>query len=59
MSPPAPRPGILDITPYVPGGAKAPAAPRGRLARLASNESPLGPSPRAVEAYCAVTGAMS
>ena len=58
MSPPAPRPGILDITPYVPGGAKAPAAPRGRLARLASNESPLGPSPRAVEAYGAVTGAM-
>ena len=58
MSPPVPRPGILDITPYVPGGSKAPAAPHGRLARLASNESPLGPSPRAVEAYGALAGAM-
>ena len=58
MSPPTPRPGILDITPYVPGGSKAPAAAPGRLARLASNESPLGPSPRAIEAYGAAAEAM-
>ncbi len=51
MSAPAPRPGILDIRPYVAGASAAPAARRGRVSRLASNESPLGPSPRAVEAY--------
>ena len=51
MSTLAPRPGILDITPYVGGGSTAPAAAGGRISRLASNESPLGPSPRAVEAY--------
>ncbi len=41
---PAPRPGILDIAPYV-GGEHA-----GHI-RLASNEGALGPSPRAVAAY--------
>ncbi len=46
---PMPRPGILDISPYVGGESKAEGA--ARVIRLASNESALGPSPRAVEAY--------
>ena len=49
MSAPAPRPGILDISPYVGGEAHAPGVDR--LIRLASNEGALGPSPRAMEAY--------
>ena len=51
MSSPTPQPGILDIRPYVAGASTAASAPRGRLSRLASNESPLGPSPRAIAAY--------
>src|SRR5215831_16916291 len=49
-----PRPGILDITPYIGGEARA----RGfeRPIRLASNESALGPSPHAVAAYRALAG---
>ena len=46
---PVPRPGILDIAPYV-GGEHA-----GHI-RLASNEGALGPSPRAVEAYQRAAG---
>jgi histidinol-phosphate aminotransferase len=46
---PRPRPGILDIAPYVGGESKVAGA--ARVIRLASNESALGPSPRAVEAY--------
>src|SRR5215813_14524482 len=51
---PAPRPGILEIAPYVAGEARA----RGfeRPIRLASNESALGPSPKAVAAYRALAG---
>jgi histidinol-phosphate aminotransferase len=49
MTPPKPRPGILDIAPYVPGSAKA--AATGRLYKLSSNESALGPSPKGIEAY--------
>ncbi|HJU16822.1 MAG TPA: histidinol-phosphate transaminase [Stellaceae bacterium] len=49
---PAPRPGILDIAPYVGGEAKAEGALR--PIRLASNESALGPSTRAVAAYRAL-----
>lgn len=51
---PAPRPGILDIAPYVGGESKV--AGRSRVIRLASNESALGPSPRAVAAYRALAG---
>ena len=51
---PQPRPGILDIAPYVGGEAKAPGFER--PARLASNENPLGPSPRAMAAYQAAAG---
>ena len=51
---PTPRPGILDIAPYVGGESKA--AGMSRVIRLASNESALGPSRRAVEAYRAAAG---
>jgi histidinol-phosphate aminotransferase len=46
---PTPRPGILDIAPYVPGRSKA--APGTRLHKLSSNETPLGPSPAAIAAF--------
>lgn len=46
---PVPRPGILDIKPYVGGEQKVPGV--ARVIRLASNESALGPSPRAIAAY--------
>lgn len=42
-------PGILDIAAYVPGRSRA--AGGGRTIRLASNETPLGTSPRAIEAF--------
>jgi histidinol-phosphate aminotransferase len=45
---PQPRPGVLQIAPYVPGDDRSGAA---RVHKLSSNETPLGPSPRAVEAY--------
>jgi histidinol-phosphate aminotransferase len=51
---PAPRPGILELTPYVGGEATIPGATR--VIRLASNESALGPSPKAVAAYKAIAG---
>jgi histidinol-phosphate aminotransferase len=51
MSRPQPHAAILDIKPYVGGEAKASAT---RLYRLASNENPLGPSPKAIAAYHAV-----
>ncbi|MEE9140247.1 MAG: histidinol-phosphate transaminase [Alphaproteobacteria bacterium] len=43
------RPGILDIAPYVGGKSRLPGIER--PIRLASNESALGPSPHAVEAF--------
>lgn len=49
---PVPRSGILDIDLYVPGGSKAAAGKK--LYKLSSNETPLGPSPRALEAYARV-----
>jgi histidinol-phosphate aminotransferase len=50
--PPVPGPGIMDIGLYVPGEAKIPGAEK--PIRLASNESALGPSPKAVAAYRAL-----
>lgn len=47
-----PRPGILEVAPYVGGDSAAPGA--NRAIRLASNENPLGASPRAVAAYTAL-----
>jgi histidinol-phosphate aminotransferase len=49
---PTPRPGILDIAPYV--GGEATIAGVERPIRLASNESALGPSPKAIAAYLAL-----
>jgi len=49
MTAPTPRPGILDIAPYVPGDSALPGG--GRAIKLSSNENALGPSPRAIEAY--------
>src|SRR6516164_6870949 len=49
---PQPRPGVLAIDPYVPGKSKAPGL--ARVFKLSSNETPLGPSPKAVAAYHAV-----
>jgi len=51
---PVPGPGILDIAPYVGGESKAEDV--ARPIRLASNESALGPSPKAVAAYKALAG---
>src|SRR5579871_6728109 len=50
MSRPVPNPGILDIAPYTPG--KSPVAEAGRkVFKLSANETPFGPSPKAIEAY--------
>jgi histidinol-phosphate aminotransferase len=50
MSRPVPNPGILDIAPYTPG--KSPVAEPGRkVFKLSANETPLGPSPKAIAAY--------
>src|SRR3989441_4602051 len=49
---PQPRPGVLTIDPYVPGKSTAPGA--ARVIKLSSNETPLGPSPKAMAAYRAV-----
>jgi histidinol-phosphate aminotransferase len=51
---PTPRPGIMAIHPYVPGKSSAPGV--AKVYKLSSNETPLGPSPRAVEAYRGVAG---
>ena len=54
---PNPRPGILDIAPYVPGTSALPGA--AQVIKLSSNETPLGPSPKAVEAYLAQAAHLS
>lgn len=46
---PQPRPGVLAIDAYVPGKSSAPGV--AKVYKLSSNETPLGPSPRAIEAY--------
>jgi len=46
---PVPHPGVLDISPYVPGKSKATGG--AKLYKLSSNETPLGPSPKAIEAF--------
>ncbi len=51
---PIPRPGVLDIEAYVPGKSAAP--PGVKLVKLSSNETPLGPSPKAVEAFASLAG---
>jgi histidinol-phosphate aminotransferase len=46
---PQPRPGVLDIAPYIPGKSTAPGA--AKVFKLSSNETPLGPSADAISAY--------
>src|SRR6476660_1942007 len=46
---PQPRPGVLEIQAYVPG--KSTAAGVARVFKLSANETPLGASPRAIDAY--------
>src|SRR5215470_2249805 len=49
---PQPRPGVLDIAPYLPG--KSTALGVAKVFKLSSNETPLGPSANAIAAYRAV-----
>src|SRR5258708_20014864 len=51
---PTPRAGVMAIHAYVPGKSSAPGV--AKVHKLSSNETPLGPSPRAVEAYREVAG---
>lgn len=46
---PTPRAGIMDIEAYVPGKSTAPAGVT-KVYKLSSNENPLGPSPKSIEA---------
>src|SRR3979411_703786 len=50
MSRPVPNPGILDIAPYKPGKNPVPAPGRTEV-KLSANETPFGPSPKAIEVY--------
>lgn len=52
-----PRPGVLDIAPYVGGAARIDGA--NRVVKLSANENPHGPSPRAIEAYRAAAGELN
>ena len=49
---PQPRQGVLEIDAYVPGKSSAPGVDR--IFKLSSNETPLGPSPKAIAAYNAI-----
>lgn len=44
-----PKPGILEIKPYVPGSSKSDS--KARTIKLSSNESAMGASPKAIAAY--------
>ncbi|OAN55227.1 histidinol-phosphate transaminase [Paramagnetospirillum marisnigri] len=52
MTAPAPRPGIMDIRPYV--GGESAIEGVSRIVKLSSNEGALGPSPKAMEALKAL-----
>jgi histidinol-phosphate aminotransferase len=51
MTNPVPRPGVMEIEPYV--GGKSSLGGQRRVIKLSSNEGALGPSPRAMAAYAA------
>ena len=51
---PLPRPGVLEIEAYVPGKSGAPGV--AKVHKLSSNETPLGPSPHAIEAVRRAAG---
>jgi len=50
MSRPVPKPGILEIAPYTPGKSPVP-EPGRKMFKLSANETPFGPSPKAIEVY--------
>ncbi|MGE5548324.1 MAG: histidinol-phosphate transaminase [Solirubrobacterales bacterium] len=52
MTAPSPRPGIMDIKPYV--GGESALTGVSRVIKLSSNEGALGPSPKAMEAFKAM-----
>lgn len=54
MNKPTPRPGVMDIAIYVPGKDHVEGVEK--VHKLSSNETPLGPSPRAIDAMKAVAG---
>ena len=54
---PVPRHGVMSIEAYVPGRSAAPAGVK--VHKLSSNETPLGPSPRAIEAAGAAMGRLA
>ena len=51
---PTPKAGVMDIAAYVPGKDSAPGVEK--VYKLSSNETPLGPSPHAIEAYAEAAG---
>jgi histidinol-phosphate aminotransferase len=53
---PQPRAAILEIDPYVPGKSRVPGVDKAH--KLSSNESPLGPSRKAIEAVRAVADSL-
>ena len=52
---PLAKPGILEISPYVQGKSSAKGT---KVFKLSSNESPLGPSPKAIAAYAGVADSL-
>ena len=54
---PTPKPGLLDISPYV--GGRAAVAGVAKVFKLSSNESPLGPSPAALAALQEATSSLA
>ena len=54
---PIPRGGVLDINAYVPGRSEAPGV--AKVFKLSSNETPLGPSPKALAAFRAAGEALA
>jgi len=50
MSRPVPNPGILNIAPYTPGKSPVP-EPGRKVFKLSANETPFGPSPKALAVY--------
>ena len=54
---PQPRPEILAIDAYVPGKSRV--AGVAKVHKLSSNESPLGPSPKAIEAFRALAASLA
>ena len=54
---PVPRHGVMSIEAYVPGKSAAPAGVK--VHKLSSNETPLGPSPKAIEAAGTAMGRLA